>query len=58
MTIGPGISLFKDLEMCKIGAKRSPVVIEDLINKWMGKFLQKGNETAEELVQLVREYEE
>lgn len=45
ITPGPGISLFKDLDMSKIDAKDCPDFKKDLV-KCVYECLQKVNETA------------
>ncbi len=58
MTTGPGMALFKDMDMSTVKMEDWPVVMEQLINKWIDENPEKGKECAEELVNLVKEYEQ
>jgi len=58
VTMGPGPALFKDMDISNMKMEDWPVVMEKLMNKWIEENPEKGKETAEELVELIREYEQ
>jgi len=58
MAVGPGIGLMKDIDISKIDLRDWGQIMDGLVNKWIAENSDKGVETAEELVKLVREYDE
>ncbi len=57
MSVGPGMAICKDLDMSTMDISKWPVIMDELVNKWIDENPEKGMETAEQLVKLVREYE-
>ncbi len=57
MSVGPGMAICKDLDMSKIDVNDWPVLMDELVNKWIDEKPVKAMETAEQLVKLMREYE-
>ncbi len=58
MNVGPGVALFKDIDISKIDMKDWPRIMDGLVNKWIDENPEKGKETAEDLVKLIEEYEQ
>lgn len=58
MAVGPGIALFKDLDISKVDLKDWADIMNDLVNKWIDEYPAEGAKTAEEIVKILQEYEE
>lgn len=58
MAVGPGIGLFKDLDISKVDLNDWADIMDDLVKKWIDENPVEGAKTAEELVKILQEYEE
>ncbi len=57
MAVGPGMGVYKDVDISQIDVKNWADVMEDLAKIWIDKNPEKVVQTAKELVKFVGEYE-
>ncbi len=58
MSIGPGMSIYQDIDVSNTNIKDWPVIVSQLINKWIDENPEKGEKTAKDIISLVQEYEQ